>query len=968
MRWMTRLVVGFGLAWLILVSGVPVLNAADPQVAESRKPQIPELKIETYKLPNGLTVILHEDHKTPVVSVNVLYKVGSKDEKPGRTGFAHLFEHMMFQGSKNHDTDYFLPLEKLGAQLNGSTAEDQTVYYETVPSNALELALWLEADRMGFLLPSMTQQKLDNQRDVVKNERRQSVDNVPYGQAEEVLLKALYPADHPYHHSVIGSMADLSAAHLSDVAAFFRTHYVPNNAILCVAGDFSPLQAKEWIEKYFGPVSRGPEVKPPNRSVPSLSAEKHIRSTDAVSLPRAQLIWPTVPVNHPDEPALDVLAAVLGGLPKENRLFRALVYDRQLAAAVDASHPTQSLAGTFEVELYARPGEKLDEIVKIANAEIERLRNEGATPLEVKKAQNERESALIMGLQSVTRKATVLNQSMESFGDPLGYRTELEKVFAVTPEDVRRVARQYLGAKRIELDILPGAPASRPAEAAVDRSKQEPLVSPAIAEVKDAFDRSVMPKLGPTPHFVPPRFDRRALSNGLKLLIVERHELPIVTLDLIVKSGETSTPKGKEGLGSIAASLLDEGTKTRDSLQIAGEQAEIGAALAAAGELESTTFSLTTLTRHLKRGLDLYADVILNPSFPEKELHRLKLQRLAQLKARADDAEQTAAAVFPRLIYGLDHPYGRPHDGTPSSVLSITRDDAKAFYKRIMVPGNAALVVVGDVLPDMITAALESRLKTWLPGAVPQAPSVTPPALPPRRGVYLIDKPAAAQSVLKVGKIGAARKSSDFFGLRVMNGVLGGQFISRINMNLREDKGYSYGAESDFSFLRGPGPFDVGATVQTAVTRESLVELMKELTDITGTRPVTDAELAFAKQGIIQGFPSRFETTFGVAGQIAVLVDFDLPDDEFAHYQARIEAVTKADVDRVAREYITPATMSILIVGDRSLVEGPVQSLPFAQSIQRLDSEGNALAPPANTKPAAAASESSAPRARAAAN
>jgi zinc protease len=951
---MTCGVVGVGLAWIAFLAWSGLSAAAEPARAELRRPQIPELKIETYTLSNGLTVILHEDHKTPVVAVNVLYKVGSKDEKPGRTGFAHLFEHMMFQGSKNHDTDYFLPLEKLGAQLNGSTAEDQTVYYETVPSNALELALWLEADRMGFLLPSMTQQKLDNQRDVVKNERRQSVDNVPYGQAEEALLEALYPVDHPYHHSVIGSMADLSAAAMSDVAAFFRTHYVPNNAILGVAGDFSPSQAKDWIEKYFGPISRGPDVKPPKRSVPSLSAEKHIRLTDAVSLPRAQLVWPTVPTSHPDEPALDVLAAVLGGLPKENRLFRALMYDRQLAAGVDASHPTQHLSGKFEVELNARPGEKLDELVKIADAEIERLRKEGPTPLEVRKAQTERESGLIMGLQSATRKAAVLNQSMESFGDPLGYRTELAKVFAVTPEDVTRVARQYLGAKRIELDVLPGAPASRPAEASVDRSKQEPLVSPALAEIKDTFDRSVMPKLGPTPYYVPPRFDRRALSNGLKLLIVERHELPIVTLGLIVKSGEISTPNGKEGLGSITASLLDEGTKTRDSLQIAGEQAEIGAALAAAGELESTTFSLTTLTRHLERGLDLYADVILNPSFPEKELQRLKLQRLAQLQARADDAEQTAAAVFPRLIYGLDHPYGRPDDGTPASIRSITRDDTVAFYKRIMVPANAALVIVGDIRPDTITAAIEARLKTWSPGPIPQAPSVTPPAPPPPKGVYLIDKPSAAQSVLKVGKIGAARKSSDFFSLRVMNEILGGQFTSRINMNLREDKGYSYGAASDFSYLRGPGPFEVSATVQTAVTKESLVEIIKELTDITDKRPVTDAELAFAKQGIVRGFPSRFETTFGVAGQIAVLVDFDLPDDEFSHYQARVEAVTKADVDRVAREYITPAGMSILIVGDRSQVEGPLKSLPFAPSIQRLDTDGNAVAPPATgSKPAA---------------
>ncbi len=338
------------------------------------------LQVEQFALPNGLKVVLHEDHKTPVVAVNLLYRVGSKDEQLGRTGFAHLFEHMMFQGSKHHDSDYFIPLERLGADLNGSTSEDDTVYYETVPSNALELALWLEADRMGFLLPSMTQQRLDNQRDVVKNERRESVENAPYGQSEEALLKALYPADHPYHHSVIGSMADLSAARLTDVSAFFRSYYVPNNAILSVAGDFQAEQAKAWIKKYFGPVPRGPEVTRPRPRAPKLLESKLVTMTDAVSLPRAELIWPTVPSNHPDEPALDVLATVLGGLPKENRLFRTLIYDHQLAAQVSASHPTRLLSGMFEVELYAQPGQKLGELVRIAQAQIERLKNEGPPP------------------------------------------------------------------------------------------------------------------------------------------------------------------------------------------------------------------------------------------------------------------------------------------------------------------------------------------------------------------------------------------------------------------------------------------------------------------------------------------------------------------------------------------------------------------------------------------------------------
>jgi zinc protease len=914
-----------------------------------RKPQVPALKVERYKLPNGLTVLLHEDHKTPVAAVDLYYKVGSKDERTGKTGFAHLFEHMMFLGSRHHDADYSLPLERLGAETNATTDEDRTEYYERVPSNALERALWLEADRMGFLLPAMTREKLDGERDVVKNERRERVDNVPYGRADEAVREALYPADHPYRHSVIGSMSDLSAAGPGDVAAFFRTYYTPDNAILCIAGDFDPARARAWIDRYFSPLPRGSRGAPPKPSVPTLSAPRRLRLTDAVSLPRAQLIWPTVPAGHPDEPALDVLAAVLGGLDKENRLFRALMYERRLAASVSAAHPTHLLSGEFEVELLAHPEQDLAELVKLADAEIERLKKDGPAESEVRKAQNQRESDLIMGLQSVTRKAEVFNSYQALHGDPLAYRTELDRVFAVTPDDVRRVARQYLGPNRIELDIVPGEPP--PATVAADRppaaASNTPAAIPPAPEIKDDFDRSRMPPLGPTPRYQPPRFERRRLSNGLELRIVERHELPIVTVDLVVKSGETLAPKGKEGLASMAANLLEEGTTSRTTMQLAGELAEIGSTIDADGGLESTTVSLTTLSRHLDRGLDLFADVLRNPSFPDKELDRLKLQRLSHLRSIADDPEETSQQVFPRLIYGPEHPYGRPDLGTPNSVKSIARDDVIAFYRRIMVPANAAVVIVGDVRPDAIAAALEGRIQGWSPGPVPPAPTLEPvPAPPEKRQVYLIDKAGAPQSVLALGRIGTARKSPDFHALIVMNAILGGQFASRINRNLRQEKGYSYGAQSGFAFYRGPGPFVAGGPVESGVTKEALEELFKELAGIAGARPVTDDELTFARERLILGFPSRFETTFGVAGQVAVLVADELPDDEFEHYQPRIEALSKADIDRVARQYITPDRMIVLVVGDRARIEGPLKGLPWARNIQHLDNAGHPLDDP----------------------
>ncbi len=947
---MARIVTRAMFPCLVLVAAgagaeVPV---TENQQSPPRHAQVPALRIERYSLGNGLTVILHEDHKTPVAAINVWYRVGSKDEERGRTGFAHLFEHMMFQGSKNHDEDFFVPLERLGADMNGSTAEDETVYYETVPSNALERALWLEADRMGFLLPAMTAERFENQRDVVKNERGQSVDNAPYGLAEERLLEALYPADHPYHHSVIGSMADLSAATIADVQTFFRTHYVPNHAVLCVAGDFEPAQLKAWIEKYFGTIPRGPEFKPPVPRPTSLSSAKHITMTDRVSLPRAQLVWPTVPTNHPDEAPLDVLAAVLGGLAKENRLYRALQYDQQLASSVSAANPTHIHAGTFEVDLYARPitgqdpGKQLADLVARADAEILRLKREGPTQAEVVKAQNERESSVVMSLQSVTQKARLLNLYYVLEGDPLGYHSELEKIFAVTPADVKRVAEKYLGPARVELDVLPGPPAERAPESTT-KASPSPATSPP-PDAKESFDRSIMPPLGPTPRFTPPTFTRRRLSNGLELRIVERRDLPIVTLDLVVKSGETAAPPGKEGLASLTASMLEEGAGKYDSLAFAGALAEIGASFASSSDLESSSLGVTTLTRHLDKALDLYSQVILDPTFPARELERLKLERVAHLKARLDDPASIAATVFPGLIYGKTHPYGRPELGTPATVGAITRDDVVAFHHRIMTTGNAVLVVVGDVSADAIAERVERDLASWKSGQAPGSPANTNPAPSARTKVlYLVDKPGAAQSVIMVGRIGAARRSPDYHALELMNAVLGGQFISRLNMNLREDKGYSYGVSSGFSFTKAPGPFEAGGSVKTAVTKESLIEIMNELVGVIGPKPIEDAELVFARERMIQGFPSRFETTFGVAGQIALMVADDLPDDEFEHYQSKVESVTLADVKRVAKTYITPQAMTILVVGDRSSIEPPLATLPFISAIEHLDAQGDPL-------------------------
>ncbi len=935
------------------IAALAVLIGSPAPARGDDAPAIPDLKVEKYTLPNGLDVILHEDHTTPIVGVNIWYKVGSKDEKAGRTGFAHLFEHLMFQGSQHHNDEYFGPLEKLGAQINGSTTPDRTNYYENVPSNALELALWLESDRMGFLLPALSQEKLDNQRDVVKNERRQRVDNVPYGQSAEILNKALYPPGHPYHHTTIGSMADLSAASLGDVSNFFRTYYAPSNASLCLAGDFDPAEAKRLVAKYFGGLPRGPAVARPSPSTPRLSGPKKMTITDRVAQARALISWPTVPVGHEDEPALDVLSTVLGGLPGESRLYRALMYEKPLASNAVAFHDTAALAGTFDLSITAQRGQSLDALVAMADEQVERLKADGPTDLEVKKAQVGQGRRLVFGLQAVGRKADFLNQNNVFQGDPLAYKEDLRKAYAVTAADVKRVAAKYLTADRVRLDVNPGPPTPRAEEPPVDRAAQAPIASPPAASASDDFDRAARPTPGPTPGFAPPKVVRRKLSNGLDVIIAERHTLPILGLNLVVKGGETLTPAGKEGLASLTADLLTEGTATRDALALAGAASEIGATLAAGSDLEGMSLTMTTFSTNAPKALALFTDVVLHPSFPEKDLERLRVQRLGALLRQADRAEAIARVVFPRLVYGDAHPYGRPEQGTPKSVKALTRDDVLALHRRLFVPNNAALIVTGDTTPEAIIPALEAALKGWKPGeSIPAASHETPKGKP--LSIYLVDKPAAAQSVIAIGQVGVARKTPDYYALQVLNSIFGGAFGSRINMNLREKKGYTYGARSSFDFRQGPGPFQAGAPVKTEVTKESVVELVRELNEIVGPQGATEEEVRAQKDRIVKLFPARFETIAGgfqsLATALADLVLYDLPDDYFSTYQARVEAVTKADVDRVARKYLDPSQMAILIVGDRAKVEPALKTLPYARVINLLGPEGDPLPPPSAIK------------------
>jgi zinc protease len=968
--------------------------AAKTTSAPAENAVLPPIKFTQFTLANGLRVILHEDHSTPIVGVNVWYHVGSKNEVPGRTGFAHLFEHMMFQGSLHHDDDYFVPLQEAGGTLNGSTNADRTNYWEVVPSNFLELALWLESDRMGYLLDALTNAKLNNQRDVVKNEKRQNYDNRPYGLVGAKIAETMYPKDHPYHWLTIGSLDDLTAASREDVSDFFRRFYTPNNASLAIAGDFNPAEVRALVEKYFGPLKRGPEVQKVAPARPMLEKERRVEMEDRVSLPRVYMTWHTEAQFTSNDAPLDQLAFVLAG-GKGSRLYRSLVYDKQIAQDVSAFNNSRELGGQFQIVATAKPGAKLEDLEAAIDQEIARLKAEPPTQEEMERAYNARESSFVYGLQTVGGfggKSDQLNQYAVFLNKPDYFQTDLLRYRSVTPTDVTTVANGYLTDKRLILTVMPkgrgkttgdaapagptgaiatpsqqtGTQAATPApttrtggptpagvqpqtrseSAATTPAGATPPTTAARRSAGKGQDKTQLgglyakPQPKPDPRFMLPQIQRRKLSNGLEVLIVEQHEVPVVNMNLVLKTGGAADPQDRAGLASLTAALIDEGTRTRSSLEISNQLAAIGARLGTGSDFDNTAMNLLTLSKHLDRALEIYSDVVTNPSFPENELELQRKSRLAMLMQRRDDANAIANIVYSSLLYGRSHPYGHPGMGDEQSVRAVTNEDVRRFYETYYRPNNAALIVAGDVRPATLMPKLERAFAGWKPGQVPAVNISTPP---PREKatLYIVDKPGAAQSVVMIGQVGQPRSTPDYFPLVVMNTMLGGQFTSRINMNLREDKGYTYGARTAFDYRRGAGPFIATAGVQTAVTKESVYEFMKELEGIRGERPVTPEELEFSKQAIIRGFPRTFETPEQIANRLTDVVVYNLPDDYFNNYITKVRAVTVEDINRVANRYLDPSRMAILVVGDRKVIEPGLRSLKeVGTTLTFVDPEG----------------------------
>jgi zinc protease len=867
--------------------------------------------------------------------------VGPANEEPGRTGFAHLFEHMMFQSSQHVPPDSHFPLlEAAGATgVNGTTDYDRTNYFETVPSNQLELALWLESDRMGYLLEKVDQAALSNQQDVVRNERRQSVENRPYGLAEEALVQTLFPKGHPYYGNVIGSHEDIQAVKLDDVRRFFRQYYAPNNASLAIVGDIDVAATKQLVEKYFGTLRRGPAVPAIKAETPPITAERRRVVPARVQLPRVSMAWLTPSIYKPGDADADLVGTILGG-GRSSRLFKKLVYELQIAQNVSASQYSLILGSVFQIDATARPGHTAEELEKAIDQELATLRTQAPAAAEIEQARNRIETGIIGGLERLGGFGGVadrLNMYNHYLGTPDYLEKDIQRYRAVTPATALAFAKQYLTPDtRVVVHAVPGQPA--PAQG-------PPAGTSAAAAQGEGGGESINPDepwRNEVPKAGPPRPLRLAtpasatLPNGLTLILNERRDLPIVSASLVIKTGSDANPPEKSGLANFVAAMLDEGTATRSALQLADETARLGATLATGSSMDATSITARSLSKNFAATLDLVADVALRPSFPAEEVERQRSSRLAQLVQQRDNPGQVATQVASVALYGPRHPYGYTELGTEASMKGMTRQDMTAFWTRNFVPNNAALVVAGDISMAQLRSLAEKAFGAWRRGA-PVRPALGTPETTEAR-VVIVDKPGSPQTELRVAWIGPPRSSPDFAALQVMNNELGGLFSSRINMNLREQHGYSYGARSGFAFRRNGGPFTIAAGVRTDATAPSVSEIFKEVQGML-EKPVTAEQLRKAKDAMANSIPAAFETSQNAVNSFSNIFVYDLGLDYYTRYAERVNAVTAAQALDVAKRHIIPGRLVVIAVGDRAAIEADLRKLNLG-SVEIRDAEG----------------------------
>ncbi len=883
-----------------------------------------DIPYKKFVLDNGLTLLVHEDHKAPIVAVNTWFHVGSKNERPGKTGFAHLFEHLMFGGSENFHGRYIDAMEKVGAtDLNGTTNNDRTNYFEDVPTSALDYTLWLESDRMGHLLGSFDQKTLDLQRGVVQNEKRQG-ENQPYGVTEQLITENTYPVGHPYSWTVIGSMDDLNAASMSDVKDWFRTYYGPSNAVLVLAGDVDFNTAKEKVEKYFGDIPAGPPIGKQEVWIAKMSGTHRGTVQDRVPQARIYLVWNIPQYGTADADYLELVADCLTA-GKVSRLYKRLVYDDQIATQVRAGIDDREIGSQFDITGTARPGQDLATVEKEINEEVARFLDAGPTAEELQRVKTQYVARFIRDVDRIGGfggKSDVLAHGQAFLSDPDFYKTQLKRVEAATADDLKSAARRWLSDGVYALEVHP-YPDYKTSTVSADRSK--------------------MPEIGTPPELKLPKLQRVTLSNGLKVILAERHEIPVADFWLQLDAGYAADQFASPGTASMTTALLDGGTEKHTALEISAQEALLGMQLRASSNLDTSTVFLSALKTNLDRSLDLFADVILHPAFPESDFQRLQKQRIAAIQREKVTPVPMALRVFPGLLYGPQHAYGNPltGSGTEASVSKLTREDLVKFHDTWFKPNDATLVVVGDITLAELTPKLEKLFDGWKSGQTPKK-NIGTVEYRPKPVVYILDRPGALQSVILAGEIAPPRNNPDEIAIEAMNDILGGDFGARINMNLREDKHWSYGAQSLLFDARGQRPFIVFAPVQTDKTKESLAEIDKEFHGILGAKPPTAAELAKVQANETLSLPGSRETISAVGNSIEELVEFGLPDDYYDKYAGRVHALTVADMQAAAKRVVRPDNLVWVVVGDRAKIEPGVRELNLGE-VKFLDADGKPI-------------------------
>jgi zinc protease len=876
-----------------------------------------------YVLDNGLTLIVHEDHKAPIVAINIWYHVGSKNEKPGRTGFAHLFEHLMFNGSENFNHDYFQALEAIGAtDLNGTTANDRTNYFQNVPTAALDQVLFLESDRMGHLAGAIDQAKLDEQRGVVQNEKRQ-YENQPYGRAEEIVTTATYPKGHPYSWTVIGSMDDLTAASLDDVKEWFRTYYGPSNAVLSIAGDIKPEDILARVKKYFGDIPPGPTLIKPEVNVAKRNEETRGYYEDHVPEARITMEW-NVPQWGSKEAVLLDLATDILSSGKTSRLYKKLVYEDQTASSAYAYLDQREISSNFVVEASVKPGKTVEEVEATMNAVLNEFLEKGPTQEELDRVRSNYFSNFLKGIERIGGfggKSDILATNEVYGGSPDFYKTTLKNVSDATVADMQKACREWLSDGKYVLVCKP-VPELKAEGPGVDRSKLPELA----AAVPSAF----------------PAFQKATLKNGLTVVLAQRKGIPTVVGNLMFNAGYASDQLAKPGLADLAMDMLDEGTKTLDALQISEKLQLLGARINAGSDLDASYLNFNTLVPTLDPTLDMFADILLNPAFPQKEFDRLKKEHLNNIEQEKSQPFGMALRVLPKVIYGQGNAYSNPYYGSgyEATVQSITPAEVQKFYSTWIKPNNATLVVVGDVEMADLVSKLESRLAGWKKGDVPKVTLAPAPASTGKK-IYLIDKPESTQSLimgayatLPYGKISQP-------ALNAMNNILGGDFVSRLNMNLREDKHWSYGAGSVVLDAKGQRPYIAYVSVQLDKTMESIQEIEKEMKAIVSDKPITVDEFNRVQRNMTLQLPGMWETNGSVAGSLMEQLKFNLGDDYYKTYDAKVRKLTQTELQQTSQQLVKADQVIWFVVGDKAKIYDSLKTLGY--EIIQVDPDGNVV-------------------------